>query len=91
MLKIRPDQMSAVGSYIAREWNDYGYWVEKVESPTRHVSLFHVVAGDGSRFIVASDSWGNCRTVDSHGYTTAELRGALRALVTEMHKAAAAS
>ena len=67
MLSITPDQMAAAGSYVAREYGDCGYSFEQIESPTRRVSLFHVVAGDGSRFIVAADRYGNVRTVE-HGY-----------------------
>jgi hypothetical protein len=63
MLSISPDQLSAAGSYISRNWADHGYRIEQIESPTVRVSLFHVVCGDGSRFIVAADCWGNCHDV----------------------------
>ena len=86
MLSISPDQMSAAGSYIAHEWGDYGYRIEAIESPTHAVSLFHVCASDGSRFIVAADKWGNTGgPVESHGYDTPERTAALAALVKEMH------
>jgi len=91
-LSVTPDQMCAAGSYIAREWGDYGYRIEAAGSPTHAVSLFHVAAADGSRFIVAADKWGNCRkAADSHGYATAELLAELRAVVTEMHAKATAA
>jgi hypothetical protein len=91
MLSITPDQMAAAGSYIARSWGDFGYSIEKIESPTNRVSLFHVVASDGSRFIVAADRYGNCRYADSHGYKAPAREAAVSAMVVEMHKAAAAS
>lgn len=91
MLMITPDQMSAAGSYISREWGDYGYSIEEIESPTHAVSLFHVVAGDGSRFIVAADRWGNCRYADSHGPLAPVRDEAIRSMVTEMHAAATAA
>ena len=82
MLSITPDQMAAAGSYIARNWGDCGYRVEQAESPTHRVSLFHVVASDGSRFIVAADKWGNCHDVQPGSDALA--------LVREMHANAAA-
>ena len=92
MLSITPDQLSAAGSYIAREWGDYGYRIEAIESPTRAVSVFHVVCSDGGRFIVAADKWGNTRgPVESHGYETPERTEALAALVAEMHERAVSS
>ncbi len=91
MLQIAPDQMSSAGSYISREWGDYGYSIEKIESPTHRVSLFHVVASDGSRFIVATDRWGNSRHLDSHGYAADKQPAELTELVTEMHATASAS
>jgi hypothetical protein len=63
-LSITPDQLASAGSYITHEWGGYGYRIERIESPTRRVSLFHVVASDGSRFIVAADCWGNCSVTD---------------------------
>ena len=85
------EQVMAAASYIQREWGDYGYRIERIESPTRAVSLFHVVASDGARFIVAADKWGNTGgPVDSHGYESPERTAALTALVTEMHAKAVA-
>ena len=84
MISVRPDQLSAAGSYIARTWGDYGYRVEAVESPTYAVSLFRVVASDGSRFTVAADKWGNCRYLDTHDQGLSEL-------VSDMHASAVAS
>ena len=94
MLSITPDQMSAAGSYISRTWGDYGYRIEAIESPTFRVSLFHVCASDGSRFIVACDRWGNCQHAESDGYGhagTPERNAALSALVTWMHAKASAT
>lgn len=60
-LWVTPDQLSAAGGYIARNWGESGYAIEGIESPTTRVSHFHVVASDGSRFIVTADRWGNCQ------------------------------
>ena len=93
MLSISPDQLSAAGSYISHEWGDYGYRIEAIESPTHAVSLFHVCASDGSRFIVAADKWGNTGgPLDSQGYGHAEpgQAAALADLVAEMHAKATA-
>lgn len=91
-VNMTPDQMSAAAGYIAREWGDYGYSIEDVESPTHAVSLFYVRALDGSRFVVAADKWGNTGgPVDSHGYASPERTAALDALVAEMHTAATAA
>lgn len=92
MLSITPDQMASAGSYISRTWGDHGYRVEAVESPTCLVSVFHVAASDGARFIVACDRWGNCRDAgESHGYAEPHRDARVAAVVAEMHAAAAAS
>ena len=61
-MSISPDSLCAMGSYVAREWGDYGYWFEKIEAydMTGRVHIGHVVCGDGSRFQVVVDRWGNC-------------------------------
>ncbi len=70
MLSLTPDHMIAAGCYIEREWG-YGYRVSEIESPTPVVSLFHVGARDGARFIIAVDKWGNCKLVDpAEGWRT---------------------
>jgi hypothetical protein len=85
-LDITPDQLAAVGGYIARQWGDYGYTIEGIESPTHAVSLFHVRYMDGSRFIVAADKWGNCQKAgDSPGYVGQELEAELAGVVRVMH------
>lgn len=92
MLSIKPDQLASAGAYIARAWGDYGYSIEEIESPTRAVSAFHVVASDGSRFTVLADKWGNCRHVDTHALTAAADRSAfLVSAVSAMHANAVAS
>ena len=84
--------MAAAGSYISRYYGDFAHRVENITSPTRCVSLFHVVASDGSRFIVGVDKWGNAGgVVESHGYETPERTAALVALVAEMDTKASAS
>jgi len=85
-MSVTPDQLSSLGSYIAREWGDYGYRIEGIESPTAAVSVAHVCASDGSRFDVMGDRWGNCRAVPE-GLGAAQLT----ALVLEMHRAAVAN
>ena len=80
-LSVTPDQLSAAGSYIIRNWGDIGYRVEAVESPTRRVTVFRVVASDGSRFTVLTDKWGNSRDLDTHSGDAG-----LSALVSEMHE-----
>jgi hypothetical protein len=92
MISVTPDQMASAGSYISREWGDYGYRIENVESPTHAVSVFHVVASDGGRFVVAVDKWGNAGgPVESHGYESPERTAALAALVSDMHAKATAA
>ena len=83
MLAITPEQLCSAGGYISREWGDYGYSIEKIESPTHRVSLFHVCASDGARFVVAADRYGNCRYADE-----AELNRVCLEIVPEMHAAA---
>jgi hypothetical protein len=91
-LSITPDQLASAGSYIAREWGDYGYRIEEIESPTRAVSLFHVVAGDGSRFTVLCDKWGNVAHADTHEYTaSADRLAALMPRIAGMHANAVAN
>lgn len=80
MLSIAPDQLSAAGSYIAREWGDYGYRIEAIESPTGRVSVFRVCASDGSRFSVLADRYGNTRYLDTHNGDAG-----LADLVSDMH------
>lgn len=93
MLRITPDQLTAAGAWIARYYGDIGYAVESIASPTRYVTLFHVVASDGSRFVVLADKWGNCRDVDSASLgDTPEARAAgIAPLVAEMSRHAGAA
>ena len=82
------EQVMAASSYIQREWGDYGYRIETVESPTHAVSLFHVRHLDCRRFVIAADKWGNTGgPVDSHGYATPERTEALAELVGHDAKA----
>lgn len=80
MLFLSPDQMSAAASYLERNWGNSGYCIEKIESPTHRISLFRVVAGDGSRFTLVADKWGNVRDLDTHSGDDG-----LAGLVSEMH------
>lgn len=91
MLSITPDQLAAAGGHISRTWGDHGYRIEEITSPTFAVSLFHVCASDGARFVVGVDRWGNTGgPVDSDGHETPERTAALAALVTEMQERASA-
>jgi hypothetical protein len=85
MLSVTPEQLSAAGSYIARNWSAERYVVENITAPIRRVTLFHVRASDGSRFVVAADSWGNCRHMSDSDHAPAERVGVLIDLVREMH------
>jgi hypothetical protein len=82
-LNISPDQLASAASFIAREWGDYGYRIEGIESPTHAVSLFHVACSDGSRFIVAADRYGNCHDIQPGSDAVA--------MVREMHANAVAA
>ena len=83
MLSITADQMSAAAGYLTRNWGDYGYRFEAIESPTHRVSLFRVCCSDGGRFTIAADRYGNARHLDTHNGDEG-----LSALVSEMHAAA---
>jgi hypothetical protein len=63
-LSVTPDQLVSLGSYVAREWGDYGYRFESIHSPNRLVTVGHVVCSDGGRFWVAVDRYGNSRYGD---------------------------
>lgn len=89
MLWITADQMSSAAGYLTRNWGDHGYRIEKIESPTALVSVFHVVAGDGARFAIAADKWGNCRHLDTHGHDADS--APLAELVRDMHAKAFAA
>jgi len=82
-LYLSADQMSAAAGYLARQWGEYGYTIEGIESPSTRVSLFRIRHSDGSRFTIATDRWGNCRDWES---TEGE-----RARVLEMHAKASVS
>ena len=79
-LSITTDQLSAAGSYIAREWGDYGYRFEGIETRTHAVSVFRVVCSDGGRFSIVADKWGNTRHLDTHNSDDG-----LAEIVAEMH------
>lgn len=83
-MSVSPDQLASAGSYISRYWGDCGYRIVGVESRTHAVSVFRVVAFDGTRFCVLVDRWSNCRYLDTHGSDEG-----LAELVREMHEVAA--
>jgi hypothetical protein len=82
-MSITPDQLASAGSYISREWGDYGYRIEAIESRTSTVALFRVCASDGGRFSVLTDKWGNCRYLDTHNHDDQD--AGLFEAVREMH------
>jgi hypothetical protein len=75
MISVSPDQLASAGSYISHEWGDHGYRIEEITSPTHAVSVFSVVASDGSRFAIAADRWSNCAELpDDPAARTAKIR-----------------
>jgi hypothetical protein len=84
-MSVTADQMSSAAGYLVRNWGDYGYRFEGIETRTHAVSVFRVVCGDGGRFSIVADKWGNTRHLDTHGGDE-ELAG----LVAEMHATATA-
>lgn len=90
-MNITPDQLTAAGSYIARYWGDDGYRIESIASPTSLVSVFHVVARDGSRFIVLTDRWGNSKATEPQGNTNERRAAHLAPIVAEMTRHAGAA
>ena len=65
-MSVTADQMSSAAGYLTREWGDYGYRFEGIETRTFAVSVFRVVCGDGGRFSIVADKWGNTRHLDTH-------------------------
>jgi hypothetical protein len=82
-MRVTADQMSSAAGYLTREWGDYGYRFEGIETRTYAVSVFRVVCSDGGRFSIVADKWGNTRHLDTHSGDEG-----LAGLVTEMHEAA---
>jgi hypothetical protein len=80
-LWVSPDQLSAAANYITREWGDFGYTIEAIESPAARVTLLRVVHLDGSRFTVAVDRGGNCRHWDTYEGETQRIAEMNRASV----------
>lgn len=65
-MSVSADQMSAAAGYLRREWGDYGYRFEGIETWSHAVSVFRVSCFDGSRFSIVADKWGNTRHLDTH-------------------------
>ncbi len=85
-MSVTADQMSSAAGHLARNWGDYGYRFEGIETRTRAVTVFRVCASDGGRFAIVADKWGNCRDLDTHNSDDG-----LNELVTEMHANAVAN
>ena len=79
-MSVTADQMSSAAGYLTREWGDYGYRFEGIETRTHAVSVFRVVCSDGGRFSIIADKYGNTRHLDTHGSDEG-----LAELVLEMH------
>jgi hypothetical protein len=84
-MSVTADQMSSAAGHLTRNWGDYGYRFEGIETRTGAVSVFRVVVSDGGRFSIVADKWGNCRHLDTHGSDDG-----LDAIVAEMHATATA-
>lgn len=84
-MSVTADQLSSAAGYLVRNWGDYGYRFEGIESPSGAVSVFRVVCSDGGRFSIVADKWGNCAHLDTHGGDDG-----LAELVSQMHAKATA-
>ena len=84
-MSVTADQMSSAASYLIRNWGDYGYRFEGIETRTFAVSVFRVSCSDGGRFSIVADKWGNTRHLD-----TRSSDDGLHELVMEMHANATA-
>lgn len=85
-MSVTADQMSGAAGYLVREWGDYGYRFEGIETRTYAVSVFRVVCSDGGRFCIVADKWGNASHLDTH----TDNEAGLAELVAEMHAKATA-
>jgi hypothetical protein len=85
-MNVTADQMSSAAGHLVRNWGDYGYRFEGIETCTYAVSVFRVVCSDGGRFAIVADKWGNVAHLDTH--TDNEV--ALADLVRDMHAKATA-
>jgi hypothetical protein len=84
-MSVTADQMSSAAGYLTRNWGDYGYRFEGIETRTGAVSVFRVACFDGSRFSIVADKWGNTAHLDTHNSDDG-----LHELVMEMHAKATA-
>jgi hypothetical protein len=57
--------MSAAVGLVAREWGEYGYRIERVAPGINGLGSIRVgiVAGDGSRFTIGADRYGNAEEI----------------------------
>lgn len=85
-MSVTADQMSSAAGYLVKNWGDYGYRFEGIESRSFAVSVFRVVCSDGSRFVIVADKWGNARHLENEGGDEG-----LTELVAEMHAVATAA
>lgn len=62
-----PDAMSAAAYYLMREWGEsrsIGYAGTWTDSYGRHWYIWQCSAGDGSRWLIRSDRYGNTGTFE---------------------------
>ena len=53
-----PAAVAAAIGRLSEFWGSHGYRITGIDSPVMGGARLHVVAGDGSRFLVAVDRWG---------------------------------
>ena len=84
-MSVTADQMSSAAGYLVKNWGDYGYRFEGIETRTCAVSVFRVAVSDGGRFSIVADKWGNTAHLDTHSSDDG-----LHEFVMEMHAKATA-
>jgi hypothetical protein len=84
-MSVTADQMASAAGHLTRNWGDYGYRFEGIETRTHAVSVFRVACSDGGRFSIVADKRVNCSHLDTHGGDAG-----LAELVAEMHAKATA-
>ena len=58
-----PDAIRAALNHLDKEWGSDGYYIEELDTPLDRENAagarIHVVHGDGSRFTIEADRYGN--------------------------------
>ncbi len=60
--EVRAPIASSAANYVCREYGETGYRIGLCWT-TGRVGVFEVSAGDGSRFNIIADAWGNAETI----------------------------